>query len=114
MRNLGTFEHLCSIILQSFHKGLGMLVGEMSVKVTRGCLLRLVLWLRHGAGMGGLLMGKCGDMQGQFGLFRKTGEAALWVCWRGGCSYDGVYIYYLLLPLGSLFATMHACLTPAL
>lgn len=42
MRNVGTFEHLCSIILQSFPKGLDMLVSEMSVRVTRGCLLALV------------------------------------------------------------------------
>lgn len=76
MRNLGTFEHLCSIILQSFHKGLDMLVGELSG--SRGAAF--CLWLRHGAGMGGMLMGKCGDMQGQFGLFRKTGEAASQVC----------------------------------
>lgn len=56
----------------------------------------------------------CGDMKGQFGLFRKTGEVALWVCWRGGCSDDGVHIYYILMPLGSPFVTMRACFTPAL
>lgn len=41
MRNMGTFAHLCSIILQSSHKGLDVLVGEMSVRVTRGCRLPL-------------------------------------------------------------------------
>lgn len=60
-----------------------------------------------------MLMGKCGDMKGQFGLFRKTGEVTLWVCWRGDCSYGGVCIYYFLLPLGSL-VTVCACFTPAL
>lgn len=55
-----------------------------------------------------------GGMQGRFGLVRKAGEAALWVCWRGGGSYGRLCIYYLLLPLASPFATMHACLTPTL
>lgn len=45
VRNLGTFVHLCSIILQSFHKGLDVLVGEVSVRVARSCLLLLVGFL---------------------------------------------------------------------
>lgn len=40
--------------------------------------------------------------------FRKTGEAALWVCWRGGSYYDGVGMYLLLLPLSSV--CHYACL----
>lgn len=40
--------------------------------------------------------------------FRKTGEAALWVCWRGGSNYDGVGMYLLLLPLSSV--CHYACL----
>lgn len=50
VRNLGTFVHLCSIVLQSFHKGLDVLVGEVSVRVARSCLLPLVGFLAGAQG----------------------------------------------------------------
>lgn len=40
--------------------------------------------------------------------FRKSGEAALWMCWSGVSNCDGVGIYHLVLPLGSV--CHHACL----
>lgn len=54
-------------------------------------------------------MGKCGDMQRQFGLFRKTGEAALWVCWRGGFSYIWS-MHIVLVAASGLSICHHACL----
>lgn len=101
-------DHLHGIILQNCHEGLVMLVGEMWVEVTGCCLLPLI------------------DSGWSIGLewevcwwenvktwkdslnFRKTGEAALWVCWRGGSNYDGVGMYLLLLPLSSV--CQYACL----
>lgn len=50
MINLGTFAHLCSIVFLSFHKGLDVPVGEVSVRVTRGCLLPLLGFLAEAQG----------------------------------------------------------------
>lgn len=42
----------------------------------------LILWLRHGAGVGGVLMGECEDMQGQSGFQEGWGSSLVGVLER--------------------------------
>lgn len=90
-------EHLCSIILPSFHKGINLLVSDMSVQVTRGCILALVGSLAEAWGWSG----RSADG-------RHAGT--VWISQEGWRSS----LVGVLEPLASSFATMHACLTPTL